>query len=83
MSLLAKETVKRTLQDFKVIQWLRLRAPNIEGLGSIPGGETKSHHSTWCDQKKKKQNIYIYIVIFLRLIINSEANVRSELEECV
>ena len=26
-----------------VVQWLRLRAPNAGGLGSIPGEETISH----------------------------------------
>ena len=60
MSLLAKETVKRTLQDFKVIQWLRLRAPNIEGLGSIPGGKLKAIIPPGAT-KKKKNRIYIYI----------------------
>ena len=26
-----------------VVQWLRLRAPNAGGLGSIPGKESRSH----------------------------------------
>ena len=26
-----------------VVQWLRLRAPNAGGLGSIPGQGTRSH----------------------------------------
>ena len=29
--------------DFLVVQWLRLHAPNAEGLGSIPGQETRFH----------------------------------------
>ena len=26
-----------------VVQWIRLHAPNVGGLGPIPGQETKSH----------------------------------------
>ena len=38
-----------------MVQWLRFHAPNAEGLGSIPGQETKSLHATWWSQKKKKK----------------------------
>ena len=30
-------------QDFPVVQWLRLRAPDAEGLCVIPGQGTRSH----------------------------------------
>ena len=38
---------KETLGTSLVVQWLRLRAPNAGGPGSIPGQETRSHmHAT-------------------------------------
>lgn len=46
--------VKISFGGFLVVQWLRLCASNAGGLGSIPGGETKTSHATQCDQKKKK-----------------------------
>ena len=45
----------RSHQDFLVVQWLRLHAPNAEGPGSIPGQETRSHTlhlKTWCAMAK-------------------------------
>ena len=36
------------------VQWLRLHAPNAEGMGSIPGRGTKILHATWHNQKKRK-----------------------------
>ena len=34
---------KQDLGTSLVVQWLRLRAPNAGGLGSIPGQGTRSH----------------------------------------
>ena len=42
------------------VQWLRRRASNARGMGSIPGGGTKIPHAVWCDQKsirKKKKEL--------------------------
>ena len=36
------------------IQWLRLCASTIDGMGSIPGWEPKSPYATWWGQKKSK-----------------------------
>ena len=39
-------TLKRSqpiLGTSLVVQWLRLHAPNVGGLGSIPGQGTRSH----------------------------------------
>ena len=40
-----KKIHRRAERDFPggLVQWLRLRAPNAEGLGSIPGQGTRSH----------------------------------------
>ena len=35
------------------VQWLRLRDPNVGGIGSIPGQKTKIPHATRHSQKKK------------------------------
>ena len=40
--------------DFLAVQWLRLCAPNAEGMGSIPDWGAKTLHATWHGQKKKK-----------------------------
>ena len=37
------------------VQWLRLHAIPAEGMGSIPGGRTRSPHATWWGQKLKKR----------------------------
>ena len=37
------------------VQWLRLRASNAEGTGSIPGRGTKIPRATQCSKKKKKR----------------------------
>ena len=37
-----------------VVQWLRLRASNAGGVGSISGGRTKIPQTAQCGQKKKK-----------------------------
>ena len=34
------------------VQWLRLRAPNAGGTGSIPGLGTKIPHAAWRGQKQ-------------------------------
>ena len=39
-----------------VVAWLRLQASNAEGLGSIPGRETRVPHATRYDQERKKKN---------------------------
>ena len=36
-----------------VVQWLRLHAPNAEGMGLIPGQGTKIPHAKWQREKKK------------------------------
>ena len=36
-----------------VVQWLRLRALNAGGTGSIPGQGTKTPCASQCGQKKK------------------------------
>ena len=36
------------------VQWLRLCAFTVEGLGLIPGGGTKIPQAAWRGQKKKK-----------------------------
>ena len=38
------------------VQWLRHRASNAGGKGSIPRGGTKIPHATPCSQKKKNLN---------------------------
>ena len=35
------------------VQWIRLRAPNAVGPGSVPGQGTKVPYATWHGQKKK------------------------------
>ena len=37
-----------------MIQWLRLSASTVGGMGSIPGQGTKIPHAARCGQKKKK-----------------------------
>ena len=40
-----------------VVQWVRLQAPNIGGLGSIPGQETRSYMYMWvrvCNKDPEK-----------------------------
>ena len=36
-----------------VVQWLRLCTPNVEGLGSIPGGETKTPYVTQGPKRRR------------------------------
>ena len=38
-----------------VVQWLRLPAPNAEGMGLIPGQGTKILHGAGWDQREKKE----------------------------
>ena len=33
-----------------VVQWLRLCASNVGGVGSIPVWKTKISHTAWCSQ---------------------------------
>ena len=33
------------------MQWLRLRIPNVSGMGLIPDGGTKILHAMWGSQK--------------------------------
>ena len=37
-----------------MVQWLRLRASNASGVGSISGGSAKFPHATMWQKKKKK-----------------------------
>ena len=39
----------------RAVQWLGLRASTAEGMASIPGGGTQTHHAVLCGQKKKKK----------------------------
>ena len=39
---------------FLVVQWLRLRAPTVGGMGSIPGQGTKIPHAVQHGQKTYK-----------------------------
>ena len=55
-----------------VVQCLGLCAFTAEGLGSIPGGETKIPQAVQCCQKKKKKKrkencIYVYLTPGLEL----------------
>ena len=44
------------------IQWLRLCASNVGGVGLIPGLGTKIPHDCGVWPKKKKRNIYLSLV---------------------
>ena len=44
---------KGSLGTSLVVQWLRLQAPNVGGMGSIPGWGAKVLHAAWRSQKKK------------------------------
>ena len=52
--------------DFLAVQWLRLCAPNAEGMGSIPGWGAKTLHATWHGQKKKKKKVKRYKLQVIR-----------------
>ena len=41
------------------VQWLRLRAPNAGGTGSIPGGGTNIPHAEQHSQKEKQQKNHL------------------------
>ena len=47
--------LKRTIGTCLVVQWLRVHAPNAEGMTSIPGWGTKILHAKWYGLKKKKR----------------------------
>ena len=63
---------------FLVVRWLRLHTSNADGVGSIPGQETKIPHAKQCSQRIKKlkhKNIYIdeeYLGKILRRIWSKE-----------
>ena len=38
------------------VKWLRFCASKAEGMGSIPGEETKITHAPWYSQKTKQTN---------------------------
>ena len=44
-----------------VVQWLRLYAPNAEGMGPIPGQGSKIPHAIWHGQKKSPQKTKKYM----------------------
>ena len=46
---------KRFWGTFLEVQWLRLHAPNVGGMGLIPGQGTKILHAMWQHQKKGKK----------------------------
>ena len=43
-----------------VVQWLRLHASNVGGVGSTSGQRTKIPHA-WIKKKKKKSNMQSYL----------------------
>ena len=46
-----------------VVQWLRLRAPNVGGLGSTPGQGARSHRLQLRPSAAKYiNNIYIFLI---------------------
>ena len=62
-----------------MVQWLRLHAPNVGGLGSIPGQETRFHKlqlRVWKPQlkKNKKQTNKQTHMLQLRLIAAKKQN---------
>lgn len=40
-----------------MVEWLRLSASTVGGMGSIPGQRTNIPSATWHNQKKKKISI--------------------------
>ena len=46
------------------VQWLRLRAPNAGGTGSIPGWGTKIPHVAQSGQKKGNSSLLTHAVIY-------------------
>ena len=71
-------TFKICIGTFLVVQWLRLHTSNADGVGSIPGQETKIPHAKQCGQRIKKlkhKNICIdeeYLGKILRRIWSKE-----------
>ena len=51
--------LKRACGTSLVVQWLRLRASDAGGVGSIPGRRTKIPHAVRCGQKKKKKKRHV------------------------
>ena len=47
-----------------VVQWLRLHAPHVKGIGSIPGQGTKIPHTTQCSQKQTNKKLQKYGVFY-------------------
>ena len=56
--LLHKNVANRT---FLEVQWLRLDAPNAEGMCSIPSQGTKIPHAAQCGKKKKVANTTVSV----------------------
>ena len=52
---LCKTGRKKQAGTSLVVQWLRLRAFNAEGTGSIPGGRTKILYAVWRGKKQNKK----------------------------
>ena len=46
---------KETPGTSVAVQWLRLQAPNVGGVGLIPGRGTKIPHAAWHGQINKYQ----------------------------
>ena len=46
-----------------MVQWLRLRASNASGVGSISGGSAKFPHATMWQKKKKKSQQQQKIIV--------------------
>ena len=48
-------------EDFLVVQWLRLRAPNLGGLGSIPGQGSRIPHASRHGKTNKQKTPVVFL----------------------
>ena len=59
-------TSRRSRRDFLVVQWLRLSAPEAEGLNSIPSWETRSHMPQLRPGATKQINVCVCVCVCAR-----------------
>ena len=59
-------TSRRSRRDFLVVQWLRLSAPEAEGLNSIPSWETRSHMPQLRPGATKQINVCVCVCVCTR-----------------
>ena len=76
--LLHKNVANRT---FLEVQWLRLDAPNAEGMCSIPSQGTKIPHAAQCGKKKKSSKHHCLcafhsLLLLLLLLLSHFSHVR-------